>query len=142
MKKMNKLFLIPLSLFFLGCVFVGYGIVIGEVSVGFAVFIPFIISTGLFGFFGIICIFLSMLSFFLVVSALSSNQYFQQSERDYESRTIHHSSDKKINAGGVIFIGPIPIIFGSNQKITRYMIIASIIILILIILYASLLLNE
>lgn len=140
---MNKGLFLPISLFVIGIIFLGYGILIDEVQVGLIVFIPFVISSGVFGFLGISCIFLSMISLFFVLSKLSWDQSQRETQsRDYETEMMRPSSEKKVQTGGVIFIGPIPIIFGSNKKITRYMIIVSIIIFILIIIYASLLLNE
>ena len=139
---MNKLLFIPLILFFFGVILLGYGIMIGEVTVGLAVFIPFIISRGFFGFLGITFLFLSMLSLFFIFPKLSWDQYQQNIPSEYEHEGFKSSSERKINGGGVIFLGPIPIVFGSNKKIARYMILTSIIILIIMLFYASLLLNE
>jgi uncharacterized protein (TIGR00304 family) len=138
---MNKWLFLPISFFVLGLIFLVYGLLIDEVSVGIAVFIPFVMSDGLFGFFGIMCMFFSMISLFLILPKLSLG-FYTGSEADYEIKDLKSSSERKARIGGVIFLGPIPFIFGSNKKITKYMILASIIILILILLYASLLLNE
>lgn len=138
---MNKWLFLPIIFFIFGLFFLVYGSLIGEVRVGIVVFIPFIMSNGLFGFLGIICLFFSMLSLFLIFPKLYLGSYHQV-EDNYELRKSHFSSKEKFRTGGVIFLGPIPIIFGSNKRITRYMIIASIIILIVILIYASLLLNE
>ena len=127
---MNKWFLIPMSLFLLGLFFLGYGIIIGEVTIGLAVFIPFIMSNGLFGFLGIICLILSMLSLFFIIPMISQNQIYQTFQTNHTIERAE-SSSKKSKIGGVIFLGPIPIVFGSNKKITRSMILVSIIILII-----------
>ncbi len=139
---MNKWLFLPISLFFLGILFLGYGLFIGEVTVGLIVFIPFVMSTGLLSFLGIICLFLGMLTFFFVASSLPWQKYQRPQDWQYEADSMQQSVEKNVETGGVIFIGPIPIVFGSNKKITKYMIIASIIILFFIVLYASLLLNE
>ena len=138
---MKKWLFLPIIFFIFGLVFLAYGILIGEVKVGIAVFIPFVMSNGPFGFLGIICLFFSMLSLFLIFPKLYLGSY-HQTEDNYELRESHFSSKETLRTGGVIFLGPIPIVFGSNKRITRYMILASIIILILILIYASLLLNE
>ncbi|NPA74580.1 MAG: DUF131 domain-containing protein [Euryarchaeota archaeon] len=42
----------------------------------------------------------------------------------------HHTTEKKkVNYGGVILIGPIPIVFGSDREHTMYAVIAAIILL-------------
>ncbi|MCY0860414.1 MAG: DUF131 domain-containing protein [Sulfolobaceae archaeon] len=47
-----------------------------------------------------------------------------------------NTQENKTQAGGIIFIGPIPIVFGSSKEITKWMlIIALIIAIILIVLY-------
>ncbi|MBS3749259.1 MAG: DUF131 domain-containing protein [Candidatus Thermoplasmatota archaeon] len=69
-----------------------------------------------------------MISLFFILAHRSSIPYSNQSQRGYEGE---HSS-KKSKIGGVIFLGPIPIVFGSDKKITRSMILVSIIILIII----------
>lgn len=138
---MNKWLFLPIIFFIFGLFFLVYGSLIGEVRVGIVVFIPFFMSNGPFGFLGIMCLFFSLLSFFLIFPKLYLGSY-HQAEDNYELKDSHFSSTEKLRTGGVIFLGPIPIIFGSNKRITRYMIIASIIILIVILIYASLLLNE
>ncbi|MBS3777925.1 MAG: DUF131 domain-containing protein [Candidatus Thermoplasmatota archaeon] len=137
---MNKHLFIPLILFILGLVFLGYGIFIGEISFGLAVFIPFIISSGVFGFAGIGCLFLSILSLFFILPRLTWNQYQQDSSLEYEDKSFSEptSSEKKTKIGGVIFLGPIPIVFGSNKKITKAMILVSIIILIIMLVFVML----
>lgn len=128
---MNKWILIPISLFLLGVFFLGYGLFIGEVTIGLAVFIPFIISNGLFGFLGISCLFLSMLFLFFILPLSASNHKSQYHQTGFDNETFD-SNTKKSKIGGVVFLGPIPIVFGSDKKVTKSMIVVSIIILIII----------
>jgi uncharacterized protein (TIGR00304 family) len=45
--------------------------------------------------------------------------------------------ERKTEVGGVIFLGPIPIIFGSSKNISKWMlVVAAIITIVLILLYA------
>ncbi|BBG25373.1 TIGR00304 family membrane protein [Sulfuracidifex tepidarius] len=46
----------------------------------------------------------------------------ENSEREEEEQ------ERKSEFGGVIFIGPIPIVFGSSKRISKWMIVAAIII--------------
>ncbi len=70
-------------------------------------------------------IFLVLLGFFIVFIGFIY-EIFKNSEKNENTRT---------NAGGVIFIGPIPIVFGSSKKIEWMMIVALIITIILVLLY-------
>ncbi len=138
---MNKEILFSLIFFIIGLFFIGYGFLIDEVSIGLVVFFPFIIANGIVGFIGILCIIFSMLILFFYPQFFVNNRYHHQKEEgDYFPKEYDHQ--KKIQSGGVIFIGPLPIVFGSNKKMTKYIIVISIIILIFYLLYASLLLNE
>ncbi|QGA53442.1 DUF131 domain-containing protein [Sulfolobus sp. E5-1-F] len=52
-------------------------------------------------------------------------------------REANKSSDRdqKTQVGGVIFIGPIPIVFGSSKGIAKWMLIVAIILFILMIIF-------
>lgn len=71
-------------------------------------------------------IFLVLLGFFIVFIGFIY-EFFKNSEKSENART---------NAGGIIFIGPIPIIFGNSKKVEKWMIaLALIITIILVLLY-------
>lgn len=44
-------------------------------------------------------------------------------------------NDQKAQVGGVIFIGPIPIVFGSSKGIAKWMIIVAVILFVLIVIF-------
>ena len=46
--------------------------------------------------------------------------------------------ETKIESGGVIFIGPFPIVFGSNKRITLWMLVFGVVILVLLLLFTLL----
>lgn len=138
---MNKRILLSLIFFIIGLFFIGYGFLIDEVSIGLVVFFPFIIANSMVGFVGILFIIFSMLLlFFFPLFFVNSRYHIQKDEGNIFPK--EYDPQKKVQSGGVIFIGPIPIVFGSNKKMTKYIIVISIIILIFYLLYASLLLNE
>lgn len=39
----------------------------------------------------------------------------------------------KIEGGGIVFIGPIPIVFGSNRRVAKWMLIAAIVLAVLLV---------
>ena len=49
-----------------------------------------------------------------------------------KKREENEEKEQKTEYGGVIFIGPIPIVFGSNKKITKTMLIIGIVIFVIL----------
>ncbi len=92
----------PLILFALGLLLVAASVLRGEASIALLVFIPIIYGGGWILGLGILLIISSFMSFFFI----STDVKRTKSQSRY---------------GGVVFIGPIPIIFGSDQKITKIM---------------------
>lgn len=135
--------MIPYCLFIVGFSFIAYGIITGEVTVGFIVFVPFMSSTGIFGFLGFSFLFLGMISLFLLLSMYYSHQEYQNNVfLDTKVKSGIIKSRKKIKSAGIVFIGPIPIIFGFKLRNVGFMILLCIIVLVLLFIYASLLLNR
>jgi len=117
-----------LSIFLLigGLIFFFLGIYIGEVQVGFFLIFPFIISSGIYPIVGVSLILISSILF------IFSLGHFKE---DYIDDEIENSIKKrKLKIGGIVLIGPFPIILSSNWKITAIMIISLILILIILIL--------
>lgn len=106
---MKRTFYIGLFLLFSTIVMIWIGILRGYIGIDFYIF-PIIYGSGLYITFAVIALFLSMLIIFLSMFEMENA--------------------KKVNIGGVVLIGPIPIVFG-NSKI---LIILSIIVLVFILL--------
>lgn len=120
---MNNLHKLSLLSFIGGFIFFLIGALAGEVEVGFFLIFPFLVGSGIIPTFGIILIFISIL-LFIFGFAIREDYFNEQSKRTGEIK------DKKIiRGGGVILIGPIPIIFGSNWKITIIMMILAVLII-------------
>jgi uncharacterized protein (TIGR00304 family) len=112
--------------FFLGLFFFILGFINNEVEFGFVFFIPFVISSGINAFFGFIFVLIAMiLLFFGFVKTYSTNSSFI----DYN---IDNNTKKSSKFGGIIFLGPIPIVIGSNWKIALIMLILGIFILMIL----------
>ncbi|BAB67350.1 MULTISPECIES: TIGR00304 family membrane protein [Sulfurisphaera] len=56
---------------------------------------------------------------------------FTKSEKRRAEEEENRQGEQRSEYGGVIFIGPIPIVFGSNKKIAKTMLILGIIIFII-----------
>ncbi len=101
-------FLSPL-LFVFGLVLVILSVVRGEADFALFLVFPVIYGGGVLLFGGILLIFLS----FIVLPIT----WMQNVEKPKE----HHIRKTKGSFGGVVFIGPIPIVFGSERRVTRLM---------------------
>lgn len=121
---MNKFQILSLFCFVLGIIFFYLGFQQGEVQGGVLVVFPFIGGSGIFAFLGVISFFLAIIFFmFGFTSTLKyENIIVDPEERPSQKKT-------SVKGGGVILIGPIPIIFGSNWKITLVLMIVAIIII-------------
>ena len=86
---------------------------------------PFIAGTGVYSFFVVIFLFLAFLFFVLgFIASFTSDEVFYPEENSFDKK-------KSVKIGGVVFVGPIPIIFGSNWKIVVLMIFLAIVFLII-----------
>jgi len=128
---MNKYHFISMLLFISGITFFVYGVLTGEVNTGFILIFPFFVGSGVYALFGVVFIFVSILLFMFgfvdVESDLKELQDFGGGRDD------DHILAKKrfFEGGGVVLIGPIPIVFGSNWKIAAVLIVLTIILVLM-----------
>ena len=129
----NRYHLLSLVFFILGVVFLALGVLSGEVETGVIVVFPFLVGSGLFAFLGFIFVFIGLLLFMFgfIGATVGINNGLQVGDKDenYPSRKA-----ASVKGGGVIFIGPIPIVFGSSWKIVVVMIVLAIILIVSIVL--------
>jgi len=100
------------------------GLVQGDVQTGIIVVFPFIMGTSAFAAAGMLLVFLGIVLFFYGGMKAYESMHGQLSKED----TAHTS----VKIGGVVLIGPIPIIWGSNWKITLIMILAALLLLVIL----------
>lgn len=127
---MNNFHKLSLFSFIGGFVFFSIGAITGEVEVGFFLIVPFLIGSGIISTLGVILIFISIL-LFIFGFAIGKEDYFNE---QFE-RTPKIKDKKTVRSGGVVLIGPIPILFGSNWKITLTMMILAVIIILITFLF-------
>jgi len=104
---------IPVIVFLCGIFLVIYGAFSGEVGLAILLFIPVIYGSGIFLIGGILLIFLAFLLYFFF-------SFQQVTWKGGEVISSERSSEES-SYGGVIFIGPIPIVFGKDKSITTKM---------------------
>ncbi len=122
--------LLPFLIFLSGILLLFFSVFRGESEIVLLFFIPVIYGAGLFLGIGILLIFFSFFLFFLIPFA----GYNSKSEK----RQQPHQVERKTRSGGVIFIGPIPIIFGGDESTAKKMMYLGLVIaLILAAIYAA-----
>jgi uncharacterized protein (TIGR00304 family) len=127
---MNKYHLFSLLCLILGIVFFAFGILSGNVDAGVVVIIPFLAGSGVYAFLGFIFVFFAILLFMFSFTSSVKLDNFQDGLNEQQS-----SRKTLIKGGGVVLIGPIPIVFGSNWKIAIVLMILAIIIIIITFLF-------
>ena len=130
---MNRTHILSLVCFLIGCIFLGYGFIQGQISFGFIVFIPFFIGSGLFATLGFVMVFLGMILFYLGhLQTFDNANLFNSSMDTGENNQRGFTSKKSMKTGGIILIGPIPIVFGSTKKMLISVLIIAVILLIIL----------
>ena len=125
---MNKYHLLSFICLIVGIVFFVFGFLSGDVEAGFIVVIPFVSGSGLYAFLGFIFVFIAVLLFMFAFTRSSESK---DSEVDYDK--YKPSRKTSIKGGGVLLVGPIPIVFGSNWKIAALLMALAIIIMVVVI---------
>jgi len=123
---MRKWLLASLLLFVSGVALIIASVSNGEGQVGLFLIFPFIVTQGWTGAAGSLLLFLAIISVFIGLWT-SATQYPGQAP--VETGSPMPAALTKKNYGGVVLIGPIPIVFGSDEKIAKSMLIIAVAIL-------------
>lgn len=125
---MNRFHFLSLVCFISAAVLFAVGIFSGEVEVGLLVFIPFIMGSGLFAVLGVLLVFFG---FVLLMFGQMKNysRMVYDSDSGYENQDIVRKKESSFKTSGVVLIGPVPIIFGSNWKVTVLLVVLAIVLM-------------
>ncbi len=107
------------------------GVGLGELHFGLLLFIPVVYGSGLAAGIAALLIFAAFILF--AVSFGRTAEEHAGPESTYSGDRREAATAVRKGVGGVIFIGPIPIIFGSDRKIAGYMMILAVVILVLLV---------
>jgi uncharacterized protein (TIGR00304 family) len=121
---MNKYHFLSLICFIIGIVFFILGFLQGDIQTGIFLVFPFIAGSGIYAFTGFIFIFIAILLFIFGFTTTYKSDEFKIDQEN--SKPTKNTS---VKGGGVVLIGPIPIIFGSNWKIAVFLMILAIILI-------------
>lgn len=131
---MNPYRLVAVALLVAAAVLIASAVAAGQMHVGFILIVPVIYGSGVAGAVAAILVFLAFILFAISpaweMRREGRGQYVQPEAPKPEERA---QAEGRRRFGGVVFIGPVPVIFGSDRKMTAYMVIAAIIILVLLI---------
>ncbi len=113
------------ALFIVGAVVLALGVLRGEASLSLFVIFPVITATGAWGLLGILLMIAGVFLFFLTWSRVPEPIYetapTPQAMPPAASAAV--PSEPRRRWGGVVFLGPIPLVFGSDQKVTKWMLL-------------------
>jgi uncharacterized protein (TIGR00304 family) len=144
--KMNRYHLFAVILLICGIISLGYSVASGEGSAGVVVFIPVFFGSGLFSFIGVLCI---MAAIFLAFFGFAKGSLADEGVEEQQGQRTSSPSQsrqsprpqKSIKGGGVVLIGPIPVVFGSDAKTAMILMVLAIILIVVVfvLFYSSLL---
>ena len=126
---MRKATMLTVGLFILGIILLGASLAQGGGTVYLALIFPVYSGSDIWGFLGILCIIGALfVGFFSLIpgsmSAMASRQPRQASPTSGEP-------EKKF--GGVVMLGPIPVVFGSDMKMSIVAMILAIILIVVLV---------
>lgn len=113
---------------FSGILFILISILQGEADVALFVIIPVIYGSGIYLAIGIFLIFLSFILFFVFSAVGLKKEMSRKEKTDHRGKKVKTES----KYGGVIFIGPIPIIFGKDKSISKKMMYVGLVIAVIL----------
>ncbi len=132
--KMNRFLAIAIMLLICGIALLGYSVAEGESSAGVFVVFPVLIGEGIWAFLGMMCIMGALLFGFMGFGARFAGFGDFDSTEPRESQRPGQPPRQKtgpaVKGGGVVLIGPIPIIFGSDTKLTIVLVVLAIVMMV------------
>lgn len=141
---MNRYHIVSAILFIAGISII---LIFGNTKGGIFFIFPFIIGTGAGAAIGMFLIFLAFLFFTLGIFESFRKEpdetYTYDIHGERETVDTERFGERNVRGGGVVLIGPFPIVFGTDWDIAHTMlVIALILILIMILLYFSGILSQ
>ncbi len=133
--KVNRFLAIAVLLLICGIALLGYSVAEGESRAGLFIVFPVLIGSGIWAFLGMMCIMGALLFGFMGIGArFAGFGDFDESEpRDHQrqGQGSRQKTGPAVKGGGVVLIGPIPIIFGSDPKLTIVLAVLAIVMMVL-----------
>ncbi|MGC8585299.1 MAG: TIGR00304 family membrane protein [Thermoplasmata archaeon] len=125
---MNVFRISGISLVVLSLFFIFLGILNRTINFGILVVFPFMYGYGIYAAIAFLLLFSGILLFFM--SFFFDSQKYENYEIENKNPDI--GNGKKIEYGGIILIGPIPIVFGNNERNVKILVILGIVLMIIV----------
>ncbi len=136
---MNRYYAYAFLFLICGIALLGHAVASGEAEVAIVIFIPVFYGSGILAFLGMICIMAAIfLAFFGFATRFAEEESYgkepppQTTKPSRPGQTAEPRIGKSIKGGGVVLIGPIPVIFGSDTKLTIVLVILAIVMIIVV----------
>jgi uncharacterized protein (TIGR00304 family) len=123
-----------ISAMVVGAVLLVYGIYLGEVVVALVVIFPVLISSGAIGAAAMLLLVLGFMALVLSFFFVDGGEVGPSEQRG----PSNDREERKMDFGGVVLIGPVPIIFGSDRRMTLIAAGLAIMVLAIVVLMLSL----
>ncbi len=108
-----------------------YGVATGEIQVALVIIVPVIVASSTIGILAIGSIIVGML---VGVADLFLNTGKEGPQDDLFNGGRQPEMTKRTGWGGVVLIGPIPIVFGSSKRMTIFIAVIAVLVLVVIVL--------
>lgn len=129
-----------LATFAAGVALLGYSVAVGESAVHLVLVFPVVTGAGAIGLAGIGFVFLAMFLGFLSF-AYPPSAPVAQTAAPATPGSPPGPVTRAPRFGGVVFLGPLPIVFGSSPKISKVMLVLAVVMTILLLAFFVLVLN-
>ncbi len=115
-------------LFVVGAVVLAVGVLRGEATLSLFLIFPVVTASGAWGFLGILLMIAGVFLFFLAWSRVPEpvDETVPTAPRGPPSPSAAAPPEPRRRWGGVVFLGPIPVVFGSNQKVAKWMLLVGV----------------
>jgi uncharacterized protein (TIGR00304 family) len=107
----------------LGIAAVAYGLSQGQGSLSLFLIFPVVTATGIWSAVGVALIFVGFIGTFFVLPTVRGRGSTTLTPPTNDAITNEPASPTGRRWGGVVFLGPIPLVFGSDAKIARWMLV-------------------
>ena len=134
---MRRLALLALASLFGGVALLAYGAAVGQGQVHLVLIFPVFTGTGIVSFAGMILLVLGMFLGFASFSQFSMAAPPEAAPAGGPTATVAPQTAAK-KFGGFVFIGPVPIVFGSDVRVARLMLVLAVVVTILLIAFVVL----
>lgn len=132
--RMRLPLVVPLATFVAGAVLIAAAVAVGQGQVFLLLIFPGVVSSSPLALLGFLLIFLSfILGFLSIVPGLPMEEVRRPEPVPPQGAYPPPVVEKRRSFGGIIFLGPIPVVFGSSPRVTMIMLVLGLAITILLV---------